>query len=340
MDKLIINKDKIQGFIQQALTRYTVYAPVDNNGLILFKQIKTPDEVSLVFSNSKMPPKSLFFPQTETLFRFTKDESIKIDTPAEVNDKTMIFGIRPCDAKSLQILDMVFKNDYEDPYYLSKRKNTVLFGLSCTNPSVNCFCTSVNGSPDDIDGLDVLLTDLGDKYFIEIASKKGKQLIESFHGFKPATNEDAKKKDAIVEKARNKIKRQVNTKDVEGILDKIFGSQFWNDIAIKCLGCGICTYLCPTCHCFDIQDESVQKTGARIRVWDSCMYPEYSLQASGYNPRPTQMNRVRNRVYHKFNYFPKNHQVIGCVGCGRCIDACPVNIDVIDVVTKARERKS
>ena len=127
----------------------------------------------------------------------------------------------------------------------------------------------------------------------------------------------------------------MKTQNIEKILDQIFENKFWEEIAKRCLGCGICTYLCPTCHCFDIQDEKKGKHGARIRVWDSCMYSEYTKQASGYNPRLYQMNRFRNRVYHKFNYFPKNSQVFGCVGCGRCIIECPVNIDIIETINDA-----
>ena len=128
--------------------------------------------------------------------------------------------------------------------------------------------------------------------------------------------------------------------DLDGIvlkLDKMFDHELWHNTAMKCIGCGICTYLCPTCHCFDMQDESTLDEGARIRVWDSCMYPEYTHHASGHNPRPARMNRVRNRVYHKFSYFPKNSNVTACTGCGRCIGYCPANIDIIDVIAKVGE---
>ena len=131
------------------------------------------------------------------------------------------------------------------------------------------------------------------------------------------------------------ITRQQKTKGVAEKLDTVFENPFWNKVAAKCVGCGTCTYLCPTCHCFDMQDESTLTKGARVRVWDTCMNPEYTLQASGYNPRPGRTNRVRNRIYHKYAYYPKNFDTIACVGCGRCIDMCPVNIDIIDVVAKA-----
>ena len=337
--ELVIDKNKIHQFIKQTLSSYVVLGPVKDNNLVLFKQITNLKEITLDFTNSQLPPKSLYFPQTETLFRFTKDENIEIETPKNDN-KTLIFGMRPCDAKSLKLLDQVFSGEYKDSLFLSRRKNTTLVGLTCNNPPVNCFCTSVGGSPDDTTGLDVLLTDIGEKYFVEVLTKKGKHLVESFDRFKPAKNQDKKKKAEISRKARESIQRIAKTEKIEQILDEIFENNYWAEIARKCLGCGICTFLCPTCHCFDIQDETFGKKGARVRIWDSCMYPEYSMQASGYNPRPTQMNRMRNRVYHKFNYFPKNQHVFGCVGCGRCIGECPVNIDIIEIINKAREIKN
>lgn len=341
MDRLILPKDKLPKLISEVITKYQVFAPVENESITLFKQIKDSSEVNLEFSNSKVPPKALLFKQTETLFKFTPGTKGKID-PADIpNEKTVIFGIRPCDAKSLAILDHVFKNDYEDPYYLTKRENTILVGLSCNQPDVNCFCTSFDDSPASAEHVDILLTDIGDKYYIEVKSDKGKQLTKTVDKLlKSATENDGKKKKEVEKKAAGIITRSTKTDGIVNKLDKIFDNPFWKNIAIKCLGCGTCTYLCPTCHCFDIQDETTLTKGARIRVWDTCMSPEYTLQASGYNPRPERMNRVRNRVYHKYNYYPKNYDIIACVGCGRCIDNCPVNIDIIDVVTNAGEVKA
>jgi len=338
MEEMIIDKNKINDFINQIISDHIVFAPVKNKDMVLFKQIKKPDEMTLDYDNSRIPPKSIYLPQTETLFRFSKDRNINLETPKK-DGRTLIFGIRPCDAKSLKILDQVFTGEYKDPLYLPRRKNSVLIGLTCRNPPLNCFCTSVNGSPAGTDGLDVLLTDIGDRYYVELITNNGKKIVKNFAGFKPANKEDKKKKEEIVKKAKDNIKRHIKSEDLVSILDSIFENKYWEEIARKCLGCGICTFLCPTCHCFDIQDETAGDKGARIRVWDSCMYQEYTMQASGYNPRPNQMNRIRNRVFHKFNYLPKNNQVFGCVGCGRCITECPVNIDIIEVVNQAREVK-
>lgn len=340
MDKYILSKENLQKLINGMISKYEVFAPVNDNDVTLFKQIKTPKEVNLDFTNSKVPPKNLVLCQTETLFKFEPGTKGKIHSVDINNGRKAVFGIRPCDAKSLAILDPVFKDEFEDPYYMTKRKNTILVGLSCTRPYQNCFCTSFDDSPASSKYVDVLLTDIGDKYFVEVISDKGKQLVKTDSNlFKPASESDGKKKKDVEKKAKDIIIRSQKINGITEKLDKIFENKFWKEVADKCLRCGACTYLCPTCHCFDIQDEATMTEGARIRVWDTCMIPEYTLQASGYNPRPSRMNRVRNRVYHKYNYYPKNFDVIACVGCGRCIDSCPVNIDIIDVVTRAGEVK-
>ena len=337
MDKLILPKDKIPGLIRGIINKYQVYAPVNNDGITLFRQIKDPSKINLDFSNSKVPPKELLFKQTETLFKFIPGKSGKINPIDIPDEKTVIFGIRPCDAKSLAILDNVFKGDYEDPYYLTKRKNTVLVGLSCTQPDVNCFCTSFDDSPVSAEYVDVLFTDIGEKYYVEVKNDKGRQLIKNMNKlFTSANEKDEKKKKEVEKKSVDIITRHMSIDGVVDKLDKIFDNSLWKAIATKCLGCGVCTYLCPTCHCFDIQDENTLTEGARVRVWDSCMNPEYTLHASGYNPRPERMNRVRNRVYHKYNYYPKNYDIVACVGCGRCIENCPVNIDIIDVISQVK----
>lgn len=341
MDKYIVAEENLDKFIGKLITDSTVYAPVEENDITLFKKVTKPADIHLSFTNTKVPPKNLLFKQTETLFKFTPGTKGDIQSVEIDNGTSVIFGIRPCDAKGFEILDCAFKGDFEDPYYLTKREKSVLVGLSCIKPCNNCFCTSLDDSPANSKSMDILLTDIGKKYLIEVETDKGKNLIKKMGSFvKDATAEDEKKKKDVEQKAIDAISRQLKTKGIVEKLDTIFDNPFWKEITDRCLGCGTCTYLCPTCHCFDIQDESTLSEGARIRIWDACMIPEYTLQASGYNPRPMRMNRMRNRVFHKYNYFPKNFDVFGCVGCGRCIDGCPVNIDIIDTVTCAGEVKA
>jgi sulfhydrogenase subunit beta (sulfur reductase) len=339
MKNYTIKKERMSEFIHHLLQNYTVWGPGKDGDALIYKKISSPQEIILDFLKVKTPLKTIVFPQTETLVRFCKENNTVFETQSPPKKNTVIFGVRPCDAKSLQLLDTVFLDDYKDPFYYKKRNTTITIGLTCISPPGTCFCSSVGGNPDDPTELDILLTNLNDKYYMEIITEKGEKLLKEFKGISPADEQDTQKKNKICLQARKRLIRKVSVKNIDTILDAIFDSPYWETIAQRCIGCGICTFLCPTCHCFDIQDETSQNKGARVRIWDSCMYPEYSCQASGYNPRATQMNRVRNRIYHKFNYLLKNNQILGCVGCGRCIDDCPVHIDIIEIITNAREVK-
>ena len=341
METLTLAKNKLPELIKKIQSKYTLFAPTKIDDITLFKSINDYKEINLEFCNSKLPPKALLFCQTETLFKFKQGITAEVKSVDFANSKNVIFAIRPCDAKSFTIVDSVFKDDLVDPYYMKKRENTILIGLACTKPGVNCFCTSMDGGPANSEDLDILLTDIGDKYFVEVKSKKGNEIINvSKNLLSKSSTKDKTKKDEVSKKAENAITRNMKTKGIVEKLDKIFENPLWKKISMKCLSCGICTYQCPTCHCFDIQDETTLSNGARVRVWDTCMNPEYTVHASGHNPRPARMNRTRNRVYHKFNYYPKNYNIIACVGCGRCINDCPVNIDIIDIIDQVREVKA
>ncbi len=341
MENYTVPKDKLSNLIKEIQNTHFVFGPVKSQDIIAFSPIKDPSEITLDYLNSKLPPKSFMMNQTETLFKFTTGETKKIEPAPIPDEKIAIFGIRPCDARSFDILDPMFKSDFEDPYYLTKRKNTILIGLSCNEPGVNCFCTSLDDGPTSAKHVDILLTDIGDAYYVEANTDRGKELVKKLgKHLTKASEGDAKKKKETGKKAEGKITRALNPDGIVEKLEDIFDDKYWKDVSLRCLSCGACTYLCPTCHCFDIQDETTANRGARIRVWDTCMNPEYTLHASGYNPRPERKNRTRNRIYHKYNYYPKNFDVIACVGCGRCINNCAVNIDIIDVITKAREVKT
>ncbi len=335
---MILPKDKLDDWLA-ALKKYALFAPTESNGVTQFTPINDPTEM-LLEHNSLRPPKEILFPQTETMFKFTYGEKKEITPPAINNEKRIIFGIRPCDARSFSILDHVFDGDYKDEYYLRRRENTALIGLACTasDININCFCTSVDGTPGSRDDVDILLTDLGDKYYVDAVTEKGKALInESSSLFTQSTDADASKKQEIDAGAKQAIKRKIDVNGIPEKLETMFESDFWKEISMKCLGCGTCTYLCPTCHCFDIQDETAGDKGKRIRIWDTCMSSEYTLHASGYNPRPGRLNRMRNRIFHKYKYYPENFGVIACVGCGRCVDNCSVNVDIIDTVVRIQE---
>ncbi|MFZ5632436.1 MAG: 4Fe-4S dicluster domain-containing protein [Bacillota bacterium] len=331
---MIIDKKALPGLLDKLIAEYEVYAPVKQGTYSLFKRITCGGEADFGYANSKIPPKGVLFPQTEKLFSYSvTGEGAKLEECID-SRKKVVFGIRPCDARSLLLLDNVFNNDkYQDPYYLTRRENTLLVGMACTDPASTCFCTSMGSGPADAAGLDLLLTDIGDAYVMEAVSDKGKELAGRLglgaagEGRKAAA---AKARDAAVVACR------VNTDGLKSKLDANFYDAIWEKFHEKCLGCAACTYSCPTCHCFDIVDEARDCNGCRVRNWDSCMFPLFTLHTSGHNPRPSGKERMRQRVMHKFKYFVDNFNAMACVGCGRCIKNCPVNLDIRQVLADIR----
>lgn len=327
---MIISKKDIAGLLDKLIAEYQVIAPVKEGAYSVFKQIKSGNEADFSSKNSKIPPKGILFPQSEKLFSYSvTPEGAKVEECID-SAKKVLFGVRPCDAKSLLLLDNVFKNDkYEDPYYLTRRDNTILVGIGCNDPASTCFCTSMNSGPFEAAGLDLLLVDTGDNYVVEAISDKGKELAAKL-GLSAAG--DADKAAAAKVKEAAEVTCKVNTEGLKAKLDANFYDEIWDRIHEKCLGCGSCTYSCPTCHCFDIVDDAVDCNGCRIRNWDSCMYPLFTLHGSGHNPRTSGKERMRQRVMHKFKYFVDNFNAMACVGCGRCIKNCPVNLDIREVL--------
>jgi ferredoxin len=292
-----------------------------------------------------VPIKKVVFPQQEYFFEFRESDGNGLKITELFPDATpvVVFGVRPCEGKALLLTDKVFGGDYEDLYYWRRRKATALVGLGCaTPPSAHCFCLSVDGSPHSKEGLDILLTDLGEAYYVESLTEKGDQLVKAggdlFKNPKPGEKARAGK---IHKEAEKKISRSL--KRIENVplkLRDMFDSPFWGEESMSCIRCGICTYLCPTCHCFDLNDEvesSAPLLGRRVRTWDTCQFPDFTMHSSGHNPRPDKASRLRQRINHKFQYFVDVWKDYQCTGCGRCISLCPVGIDIIKVVEKVRD---
>jgi ferredoxin len=343
MMEKILEKKSMPQWIHK-LSSYKIYAPVKEGELWNFKLIDRPESVELNFSQTVLSPKKIIFPQREVLLEFNSNEN-EVEVRENLPDEkpSVIFGVRPCDARALTLTDKVFGGDFEDPYYWKRRKATALVGLACTPPpSENCFCLSVDGSPYSKDGLDILMTDLGDRYFLESLTEKGNELIKAGKGFfqEPKAS-DKKEVEKIWAESAKKIKRQVKElKKIPAKLKGMFESPFWDEESLSCIRCGICTYLCPTCHCFDINDEIVSSSplkGERVRTWDNCQFPDFTMHSSGHNPRPDRASRLRQRIFHKFQYFVERFENYQCTGCGRCVSKCPVRIDIIEVLDKVRD---
>ena len=328
--KLKLNKKDLKPFLQSLMDEYDLFAPVQlTEGVSVYKKVDHPDEVDLTHPNPQKPMKEVFFPQSETMFRYEKGgEQNQIASTEEVKRERIILGARPCDIQAVSLMDEVFsEKEYTDVYYINKRNITTIIGMACGHPLSTCFCSSTGGGPFLRKGSDLFFVDLGESFLVELLTEKGM----TFHKnklFKEASPKDLTLVMELEKKAYEKVGSSIPVDGIENRLDLMAESSFWDRVHEKCIGCRICTYLCPTCHCFDMMDEDGHQRGQRVRNWDSCLSPLYSLETSGHNPRPTGRERTRQRLMHKFSYFPKNFGRVACVGCGRCILYCPVHFDI------------
>jgi ferredoxin len=341
MDQAVIRKSDIPKLAGTG----RFFAPARVVGQAYFELAENPQEIAYDFTNVRVPLKEVFLPQTELLCSFDYDQITEVPLPAE---QILVFGCRPCDARAMAQLDKVFSPEnkgWEDPYFRRRRENALVIPLACTNPCPTCFCAAMGGGPAGTAGADLLAHELaaGQKgeILLEAVSDKGRKLLETHRGLLaeagPEVLEAARRADAAASEAVRKanelgVDLGADLSALKRNMDPLFEDGLWEELTASCLGCGACTYLCPTCHCFDIADESRLYKGQRIRTWDSCQFPLFTKHASGHNPRKNKKERLRQRFMHKFSYAVENTGDALCVGCGRCISACPVNLDIRDVI--------
>ena len=331
MDTRIVSKADLAGVLTALTKDHAVIAPVDDRTGSVFAPIEDASVVRLEFRNTTLSPKAAVFPQIETLLAFRG--GVATETLPEPPE-TVLFGVRPCDARALTMLDRVFQRDgIDDPYVAARRDRLTVIALACNEPGPACFCTSVGGAPDDDTGSDVLATDLGEALLIRAVTKRGEALLEALDGVRPAEEGEIEAARDRGAGAADRIDRVPVPSKPARLLES-FDSGIWTEIASGCLGCGACTYACPTCHCFDLTDEHKRGTGRRVRSWDTCALPLFTLHASGHNPRPTKEARLRQRILHKFAYGPETIDETLCVGCGRCVAVCPSGIDLRRILAR------
>lgn len=338
MADFILKKSDLAAFLNSLAQKFEVFGPRAEEGRVEFAPVAA-EEIVLDFQNSHLSPKGLFFPQSERMFEFSADpgdeQAFILKEVLARPEPRVVFGLRPCDAKAFALLDRIFENDqYTDVYWVSKREATTLIGLGCQSPGPTCFCTSVGCGPFHEEGLDVLASDLGDKFLLRVLTEKGGRVLEQAEGLSEAGSEASEAAAELGARAEAAVVSEVAWERIQArAVLELFDSAHWDRVQEPCLNCGTCTFVCPTCHCFDIQDEVAGLVGDRVRNWDTCMSWLFTVHGTGHNPRPGKKERVRQRFMHKFKYIPlKRGGELGCVGCGRCILLCPVNIDVRDVV--------
>ncbi len=333
MKTVAIEKKDIKKLVAAVAKGGKFFGPVRHDDKVRLVEVAPGDELSLDYGNFPLSLKNLFFPRAQVVSTCAdKDLSaVELDETDAV-----IFGARPCDIAALLCLDKVFMAEqYVDPYYRSRREHSVIIAFACAEPADVCFCVSVGGGPADTKGADVLATDAGDTVLFTAVSDNGMGFMKKhsalFREPKPAETKTAEARCRAAEKKIKTLAVSVATATAK--LAEIFDSPLWDEIAERCLGCGVCTFTCPTCHCFALSDERRQ----RVRAHDACMFESFTLEASGHNPRPKKGDRLRQRVMHKFRYAVENFEEVFCVGCGRCVAQCPVNIDIRETLSRISE---
>jgi sulfhydrogenase subunit beta (sulfur reductase) len=321
-----ITQKELTKWLDEIARAGRLVAPHQSEDVIRYQVVGDSAQIDWAFRRPALPVKEIFFRPTERLMLIEKiGGDVRLVETLPENEQ-VVFGVRPCDARGVLAMDALFiDQEPSDPYYARRRKETTMIGVACREMDPTCFCTSVGGAPDDATGMDVMLNEVDGGYALQAISVKGEQLLQAlklpdFEGKPPAPrlNEAIPLPEASAWTAH-------------------FNDTYWMNMSERCLSCRACAYVCPTCRCFDVRDEVLPSEDGhvlyeRIRCWDSCAGEVYRRIAGGHNPRAEKGERLRNRFYCKFNYYPEQYGPVACTGCGRCIDVCPVNIDISEVL--------
>jgi len=331
----VLNKKDLRACVEALMAQRTVVGPVAKEDKFVFAQLESPDDLRMDYPITLLSPKKFFFPQYETLLRYKLGDTVELEPPELPDKPTVILGAHPCDIAATWLLDAVFSAEPGEPLYLARRDRAVIIGLDCKKPCDEYqFCLDM-GSLNRRDGADLFLTDLGDRYFVELLTPRGKELFESVAGDAPQAGsaDFAGRQDFEDQKAKNfRHKLPFDVKYLPEILDESYDSLIWEAIARRCFSCGSCNLTCPTCYCFDVQDNLALdlKTVSRERRWDSCQLVDFAEVAGGENFRERRSDRLRHRFFRKGKYILEDYGRMGCVGCGRCDRVCVAKISSVE----------
>lgn len=312
-----------------------LYIPASSCGQTNYARYDESTAVDLDTLKTVKSAKEAFFPQSETLYTVkTEDGKYRISQQELQSEEFVLFGVKGCDVKGIEVLDKVFLSDPVDSFYKARREHGTIVSLACGEPEESCFC-KVFGVDCAAPGADVTLWNFGDTMFWKANTEKGEALTAMCADFLSEGDEET------VEQIQTAIRTVVSqlpymNLSLDGwdgsVTEEKFNSPVWEDLYKPCLACGTCTFVCPTCQCYDIKDYNTGKGVQRYRCWDSCMYSDFTMMAHG-NNRTSQLQRYRQRFMHKLVYFPANNDgMYSCVGCGRCVDKCPASTNIVKVI--------
>jgi ferredoxin len=321
-----------------------VVGPSVVGGRSEYRRIERPEQLDFAAPMPALSLKSLFLPASETLFTWRRrhnDVELVDAPPASV--QTVVLGARPCDAAGIEVLDKVMGWDYRDEPWFERRRATTIVALACASKGPDCFCETVGLGPASPKGADLLLTPVDGGFLTEALTEKGTALVERCAAcfsarpavrLRPATA-DPRSARTDGARAEGEAGRPEDLASVQAWLASHFDDPLWARLGLRCHGCGACASVCPTCHCFDIVDESDGLLeGTRRRNWDACQASKFTVHASGHNPRGDQGARYRQRVLHKFSIYPQRFGEVLCTGCGRCAATCPAGQNMAEILAE------
>ncbi len=312
----------------------TLYLPVDTDNGAEYKAWSEGVTYSQAL-NTNRSAKDFFFPQTQDLVKFkTEGKTIEIIDIRKASEDFVLFGVRGCDVKSIEVLDRVFLNEPVDSYYAERRAHATVVSMACTRPVETCFCGTFGIDAAAPEG-DVVCHMTVDAVYFDAKTEKGEAFMKLIEGL----TEDCDS--TVVEEQQAKTREILKKLPLAGLTTEgfdpektmeLFDRPEWATLSEACLGCGTCTFVCPTCQCYDIKDFNNGREITRFRCWDSCMYSDFTMMSAG-QPRLTQKERFRQRFMHKLVYYPANNDgMCSCVGCGRCLAKCPISMNIAKVM--------
>lgn len=339
MDVKIIPGSEMADFIGGLLQLRKVLAPVRRDGVCVYDWLASPQQYDPTCVLPRVSAKAGLFPRTEVLFRYRLEQGREEIIPPAPPQPQALLGLHPCEVRAIKVLDTVFAAEPSpDQPYLARRALTTLIGRGSLEDVPGAFFLDLGIDPLDNRDCDLFLVPLeAGRCALEIITDKGRELEPAYRRFNAAAEADLL---AIAESRRqsaSKVTRGLDPEQLRAKLENLFEAAIWNQTHEKCVGCGVCAFLCPTCHCFDIQEETRGREGARVRVWDTCQFELFTRHASGHNPRHSQKERVRQRIMHKFCYGIGKFKIPFCVGCGRCVIYCPANNDLRLILKQIQE---
>lgn len=342
-----IAMEKISQLAASLQEKGTLLAPVKEDFGHHFSEISAPGQVDLDFYNTVTSPKNAFFPQKEDLIKYKTGRSLAGAKPVSFNTQpSFLLGVRPCDVRSFKIMDLHFYGSgIIDPYWHHRRENTTVFGYAFdldapADPAD--FYNTLDIHAADPEGSDVFMVKKGDDLLFKSITHKGEKILSHLDVLEKAASGDEHYYEEYLKRGKDyktrftKVDQDAIALELEDVFDD---TEFWTRMSSACLSCGICTFVCPTCYCFDICDDTLFGQGTRRRIWDACMFTDFTLEASGHNPRTKVYQRLRQKICHKYSYHVRKYGAISCVGCGRCTRYCPVGIDIfnfVDIASKAK----